>query len=79
MKKQQIETVTHTEVLGWAIAWAGDYWNKVLEDSKKLEVKDPKFAKEYRDENPIKGKLKILLQMYKYETGKDYGFEYELD
>lgn len=77
--KEKPVTVTHTEILGLAIQRLADTVMKEEESAKRFEASDPVFAKQIRDQSPWRKKLKMLLQMYTFETGNDYGFDYDID
>lgn len=81
MKKQNQEVVkvTYAEILSMAINSLGVKWEKELTQIKEIEAVRPESAKYLRENWPWRAKLKTMLQMYKTETGEDYGYDYELD
>jgi hypothetical protein len=78
-RKEQIVTINHTEILGLAIQHLADIVQKEENMAKHFEDKDPQYAKEMREGSTLRKKFKMLLQMYKFETGNDYGFYFDLD
>ena len=78
-KNEQVVTITHTEIIGLAIQRLADTVMKEEESAKRFEATDPGFAKDIREGSPWRKKLKMLMQMYKFETGRDYGFDYDID
>ena len=78
-QKEEVVKVTYAEILGMAINTLGTKWEKELEEIKALEATKPECAKYLRENWPWRAKLKTMLQMYKTETGEDYGYDYELD
>lgn len=59
MKKQVPVTVTQTEIIAWAIM-------HVEEECQRFSA---------MPNNPWKDKLKLLIQLYKIQTGEDSGFK----
>lgn len=78
-KKEQIVTINHTEILGLAIQRLADTVRNEEEMAKKFEATDPQYAKDIRENSPWRKKFKMLLQMYKFETGNDYGYDYDFE
>lgn len=75
--KENPITVTHTEILAYAIQDVSHKWEAVKEKSEAVKANDPQLAKMVLESSPWKGKLKVLLQLYKIETGVDYGYDFE--
>ena len=69
--------VSYAEILGLAINALGTKWENELTKIKEIEEANPELAERLRESWPWKSKLKIMLQMYKIETGKDYGYKYD--
>lgn len=78
-QKEQIVTVPYAEILGMAINSLGTKWENELTKIKEIEAANPELAQRLRESWPWKPKLKIMLQMYKIETGSEYGYNYNLD
>ena len=78
-RKEQIVTINHTEILGLAIQHLTDIVQKEENMAKYFEDKDPQYAKEMREGSTWRKKFKMLLQMYKFETGNDYGYDFDFD
>lgn len=78
-QKEEAVKVTYAEILSMAINSLGTKWEKELMEIKKIETVRPESAKYLRENWPWRAKLKIMLEMYKIETGEDYGYDYELD
>ena len=76
--KNQRTVVTHTEILCYAIEELKRKWIIAKDHAKELEPKNPEFAKVYLESVPWKEKLETLLQLYRIETGEDYGLDIEL-
>ena len=81
MRKQKEKpiTVTYSETLCWAINWMMERWNNERERIQAVADIDPDAAKEYVQQSFYRQKLIVLLQMYKIETGEDFGTEIDLD
>ena len=77
--KEKPITLTHTEILGFAIQRLADYVQKEENDAREFDERNPEFAKRIREGSMWRPKLKILLQMYEYETGREYGYDYDFD
>lgn len=78
MPKAKKEIVlTHTEVLCLAITEANRRWMEETSHIHDAESVAPDFAAELRDSAVWRKKLQILLDLYKLETGSDYGLEIE--
>ena len=78
-RKEKLITLTHTEILGFAIQRVAEFAQKEENDAREFEESNPEFAKRLREASIWRPKLKILLQMYTFETGSDYGFDYDID
>ena len=78
-QKEQPVTVTHSEILCWAINWLGERWMRDRELFKTLEAKDPEAAKQFIEQNIWHQKLKVAVELYKIETGKDFCGDFEID
>ena len=78
-QKEQPITVTHTEILCWAINWLGERWRKDRENLKAFEEKDPELAKQFLAQNIWHQKLKVAVELYKIETGKEFCGDFEID
>ena len=77
--KEQPVTVTHSEVLCWAINWLGERWSKDREMIKAAEATNPELAKTLLEQNLWHQKLKAAMQLYKIETGKDFCGDFDID
>lgn len=73
-KKEEAITLTHLELLNYAIKTISDQYLKEKERNETLRQVDPKYIDE-----TWKQKLLIALNMYKIETGRDYGYEYDIE
>lgn len=78
-RKDQVVVVTHTEILTCAINDMVRKWEEAKDHARKIRDKEPDFAREYLERYPWKEKLEVALQMYKIETGEDFGYEITLD
>ena len=78
-QKEQPVTVTHAEVLCWAINWLGERWMKDRENLNAFEEKDPELAKQFFEQNLWRQKLKVAVELYKIETGKEFCGDFEID
>lgn len=70
-------TVTHTEILAYAIQDVRGKWEREKERAEAAKATDPQLAKMVIESSIWKGKLKVLLQLYKIETGSDYGYDFD--
>ena len=75
--KEKPITVTHTEILAYAIQDVSRKFEEVKERAEAVKENNPQLAKMLMESCPWKGKLKVLLQLYKIETGTDYGYDFE--
>ena len=78
-KKEKPVTLTHVEILGFAIQRVADFAQKEENNAREFDELKPEFAKRIREGSMWKPKLKILLQMYEYETGNEYGYDLDFD
>jgi len=78
-KKEKPVTLTHVEILGFAIQRVADFAQKEENDAKEFDERNPEFAKRIREGSIWRPKLKLLLQMYEIETGSEYGLDYDID
>ena len=78
-KKEKPITVTHTEILSFAIQALTRLWEKEKADTGRIRQTDPAFAEEMLEGSMWRAKLRVLLQLYRIETGTDYGCDLGLD
>lgn len=71
-KKEQPISITHTELICFALNYLGEKINELYERAKLVEDKDPTLAAALREANVFLPKYKAAMQMYKLETGSDY-------
>jgi hypothetical protein len=78
-KKEQPITITHSEILSFALLYLGQQCQKLIADAKMIEEKNPDLAKAMREDNIYINKYKAAMQMYKLETGNDYTNEFGIE
>lgn len=78
-QKEKPVTVTHCETICWAINWLEERWKNERKRIQAIAQIDPDAAKEYAQQSIYRQKLMVLLQMYKIETGDDFGVDIDLD
>ena len=71
--------MTHVEVLGFAIQRVAGLAQDEENNARELDERSPELAKMIREGSMWRPKLKILLKMYEFETGSEYGFDYDID
>jgi len=78
-KKEEIIKVTQSEMINCTIIRYEEMWNKEKESAQRIAASDPVFARQIIEDSVWRKKIKILLQLYKIETGNDYGLDIELE
>lgn len=73
MKKQEVVTVTYCEILNYAIHHVLEKYDNEKRMNEKFKKVDSSMVSDYWKE-----KLIILLNMYKIETGEEYGYVFDV-
>ena len=75
MAKTNEPALTYCEILSYAIRMAYVDWREVEDRAEIAEAFNQKLADEIRNSSTTKSKLESLLQLYKMETGTEYGID----
>ena len=77
-KKETVYVLSNSEILNYAISYLEDRVRKGDEDIR--NATDPSMKEALRNLNdPWFWKFKKLLELYKLETGVEYGYDFEFD
>ena len=79
MSKEKAFTLTHTEILCLAIKTASEEWQRERDRVQAMWKTNPAFARVMKESSQWEPKLRKLLELYKLETGSDYGFDFDLE
>ena len=79
MSKKKAFTLTHTEILCLAIRTAAEEWKRERDRIEAMQKIDSSFAATMKEDALWENKLRKLLELYKLETGSDYGFDFGLE
>ena len=76
--KKDVNTLTQTEVINFAICYLGEKCRKYAEDIEAMKQKDPAFAEKVADAYGVWfWKLRKLLELYEIQTGQQYDLEFD--